>query len=46
MLVKILFGVDEDVTLLTGEDLLGLVTSGSGVVVHLHQEYNNMLEAI
>jgi hypothetical protein len=36
MVVEILFGVAEDVTLLAGEDLLGLVASRSGVVVHLN----------
>jgi hypothetical protein len=36
MVVKILFGVAEDVTLLAGEDLLGLVAPRSGVVVHLN----------
>ncbi len=35
MVVKILFGVAEDVTLLAGENLLGLVAPRSGVVVHL-----------
>jgi hypothetical protein len=43
MVVKILFGVTEDVTLLAGEDLLGLVAPRSGVVVHLNAQNKTLL---
>jgi hypothetical protein len=43
MIMKILFGVAEDITLLACEDLLGLVAPRSGVVVHLNTQNTTLL---